>query len=214
MLEEALNFAQGVLLTVILVRAFQLGTFRLYPFFYIYVSIVALWYAAALAGKFAWGINDWRYLALYVCGAIASKVAVGAFLLWVLSLPQGFSFRFLRPWGVFLIITVAAEVYLSSPGHDIWIFSRASSCFFFFVALQALYRWQSHILSFRMGRNMAVALGGCTFLLLLEFLNAGLYLSRTWGYEVFVGLFDFAGVAAWGLIAWGILDLDMPKRNQ
>lgn len=199
---------------VIFVRAFQLKSLRLYPFFYFYAGIEALSTIAALIGASAWGLEDQRYATLYFIRQVTLQLATALLLIWLISLPKGFRFRREVPvLAAFLAVSIFFESRLPSGSHIIWRLSSIGGFFLLLVACQAIYRCFTP-LGFEIGRNMGVVLVAVFVMLFLEFMNSTLYLTRLWEYESFSNLRETVSVAAWGIIAWAMLDLDKPKSAQ
>lgn len=198
---------------VIFIRGLKQDSYQYYGVFYFYVTIEAVSGIVALVGATAWGVDDQRYLNLYIVTELAVKLAQAVFLAWLILLPRGFRPRSdLPPLAISLAISVSMELGFSTQ-ISFWHLARASSFFLFLVALQAVYRCFSSA-KFQIGANMGVALGAVFIVLSLKALNSSLSLARFWGYDAFGNFLEFAGVASWGAIAWGMWDLDKPKWLQ
>lgn len=211
---EVLNRAALALFwTVIVVRGVQIKALRCYFPFYLHVIVLAASLAASLAGEKAWGIRDQRYLDLFIATEVAVQATRFAFLLWLASLPRGLQAnRTLPILAAFLAVSLALEFTLSSESHFLLRLVRAGSFLLFLTACLAAVRSLTTP-GFRLGRNMGIALASVQLMLFLHVLNTSLFLTRLWGYNAFGSLDNFAGVAAWGAVAWGVFDLDSPSRR-
>lgn len=195
---------------LIILRGIQLGSLRLYGSYYFFVFSYFVAIVLTLIGASVWGTSGIRYVYLYVGVVIVTHVTTGVFLVSLIALMSNVQLRDIIGMICFLLFALAFEL-VYPEGHFVLHIWRGGFFFLSFVALLAIYRCLDPMRE--LGKNMTTALFSTFALLVLQSLNAHSYLSSNWNYENYRNLANLGSVVTWGLMAWGMWDLDPPERK-
>lgn len=197
---------------LVLFRGVQLKCLRLYPSFYFFVSSYLLSIVVTFLAAGLWGTSSIRYLHVYI-GAIAlTHLATAGFLVSLVGRASGLTRTDILLMAFFFSLSTAFELAFPE-GHFVWHLSRGGYLFLMLTAVLAVYRCLTPI-QFQIGKNLGIALVSTCIMLTLLGLNAHFYLASEWAFENFSNLQSLGDVLSWGLMAWGMWDLNPPsKRN-
>lgn len=215
-MHEFVNYKTLALAAVwilIFVRGSHTRAYRHYPAFYWYVGMVAGSVLVSIAAGLFWGLSSTVYAWVFTFAEIGGQLGYAVFLVWLILLPKKLRWSWLSlVMTACLSIAIAPELLLTPKSSLVLQILRSGRFFLFLLAGLAIYRCLTTE-GFRLGRNMSFAVGAMFVKLAVEVLNANSYMIQFWDYAVSNNFFDFVGIASWGVTAWGMWDLDLPKRK-